>query len=69
MLKGRLPALIEAFGDCRVRVAGDVIADGFIYGKISRVSRWRDWLGADRPGVQARVRRFSPTVRPLKAER
>src|SRR5215218_10139068 len=39
MLKERLLALIEAFGDRRVLVVGDIIADEFIYGKISRVSR------------------------------
>jgi len=39
MLKQRLLALIEAFGDRRVLVVGDIIADEFIYGKISRVSR------------------------------
>jgi len=32
-------ALIEGFGDRRVLVVGDIIADEFIYGKISRVSR------------------------------
>jgi rfaE bifunctional protein kinase chain/domain len=39
MLKDRLLALIEAFEDRRVLVVGDIIADEFIYGKISRVSR------------------------------
>ena len=39
MLKDRLLALIEGFGNRRVLVVGDIIADEFIYGKISRVSR------------------------------
>ena len=39
MLKQRLLALLEGFGDRRVLVVGDIIADEFIYGKISRVSR------------------------------
>ena len=33
MLKERLLALIEAFGDRRVLVVGDLIADEFIYGE------------------------------------
>jgi rfaE bifunctional protein kinase chain/domain len=39
MLKERLLALIDGFGDRRVLVVGDIIADEFIYGEISRVSR------------------------------
>src|SRR4026209_55715 len=39
MLKERLLALIEGFGDRRVLVIGDIIADEFIYGEVSRVSR------------------------------
>lgn len=35
----RLLALIEAFAGTRVAVFGDLIADEFIYGQISRVSR------------------------------
>jgi rfaE bifunctional protein kinase chain/domain len=38
-LKARLLALIQGFGNRRVLVVGDIIADEFIYGKISRVSR------------------------------
>jgi rfaE bifunctional protein kinase chain/domain len=37
--KKRLLDLIENFGNCRVLVIGDIIADEFIYGQISRVSR------------------------------
>ena len=39
MLKERLLALIEGFGDRRVLVVGDIIADEFIYGEVARVSR------------------------------
>jgi D-glycero-beta-D-manno-heptose-7-phosphate kinase len=39
MLRDRLLALIEGFGNQRVLVVGDIIADEFIYGAISRVSR------------------------------
>jgi len=35
----RLLALIRGFGRCRVMVVGDIIADEFIYGQITRVSR------------------------------
>jgi rfaE bifunctional protein kinase chain/domain len=35
----RLLALIKGFGRCRVMVVGDIIADEFIYGQITRVSR------------------------------
>src|SRR5262245_15542572 len=35
----RLLALIDAFGSRRVMVVGDIIADQFIYGQITRVSR------------------------------
>ena len=37
--KERLLALIRGFGRCRVMVVGDIIADEFIYGQITRVSR------------------------------
>jgi rfaE bifunctional protein kinase chain/domain len=37
--KERLLALIRGFGSCRVMVVGDIIADEFIYGQITRVSR------------------------------
>ena len=36
---GRLLALIDAFAGVRVAVFGDLLADEFIYGEISRVSR------------------------------
>src|SRR4051812_283137 len=36
---GRLLQLIDALAGCRVVVAGDLIADEFIYGEIARVSR------------------------------
>src|SRR3954470_19608289 len=39
MPKGRLLELIERFGGRRVLVVGDIIADEFIYGEVSRVSR------------------------------
>jgi rfaE bifunctional protein kinase chain/domain len=38
-LKRRLRALIATFGRRRVLVVGDIIADEFIYGEVSRVSR------------------------------
>jgi bifunctional ADP-heptose synthase (sugar kinase/adenylyltransferase) len=34
-----LRALVDRFGDIRIAVAGDLIADEFIYGQIDRVSR------------------------------
>src|SRR3954469_12962689 len=37
--KERLLGLIDGFGSRRVLVVGDVIADEFIYGEVSRVSR------------------------------
>lgn len=37
--RGRLMALVDAIAGCRVAIAGDVIADEFIYGEIARVSR------------------------------
>src|SRR6187399_1910182 len=37
--KSRLLSLVDAFGSCRVLVVGDIIADEFIYGEVSRVSR------------------------------
>lgn len=37
--KARLLALVDSFGGRRVLVAGDLIADEFIYGEVSRVSR------------------------------
>jgi len=37
--KERLVALVDGFGSRRVLVAGDIIADEFIYGEVSRVSR------------------------------
>lgn len=37
--KGRLLSLVAAFGARRVVVVGDLIADEFIYGEVSRVSR------------------------------
>ena len=37
--KARLLSLVEAFGARRVLVIGDLIADEFIYGEVSRVSR------------------------------
>src|ERR1700716_109357 len=37
--KERLLALVDGFGSRRVLVLGDLIADEFIYGEISRVSR------------------------------
>jgi bifunctional ADP-heptose synthase (sugar kinase/adenylyltransferase) len=39
MIGGRLLALVDALAGCRVVIAGDVIADEFIYGEIARVSR------------------------------
>ena len=38
-LKERLLALVDSFGNRRVLVIGDIIADEFIYGEVSRVSR------------------------------
>src|SRR5262245_39978475 len=38
-LKERLLALIDGFSNRRVLVVGDLIADEFIYGEVSRVSR------------------------------
>src|ERR1051325_11606760 len=37
--KERLLALIDGFSNRRVLVVGDIIADEFIYGQVSRVSR------------------------------
>src|SRR4051794_39941871 len=37
--KERLLSLVDAFGGRRVLVVGDLIADEFIYGEVSRVSR------------------------------
>ena len=39
MLNDRLLTLIDGFGTRRVLVVGDIIADEFIYGEVSRVSR------------------------------
>lgn len=36
---GRLEKLVGGFGDRRVVVVGDLVADRFVYGEISRVSR------------------------------
>src|SRR5687767_5776045 len=38
-LKERLLALIDGFSNRRVLVVGDLIADEFIYGEVTRVSR------------------------------
>jgi rfaE bifunctional protein kinase chain/domain len=38
-LKDRLLALVDGFSNRRVLVAGDLIADEFIYGEVARVSR------------------------------
>lgn len=38
-LRARLISLVSAFGARRVLVVGDLIADEFIYGEVSRVSR------------------------------
>ena len=35
----RLTRLVDAFGALRVAVVGDIIADEFIYGRLSRISR------------------------------
>lgn len=35
----RLPAILDRFKDRRILVAGDLIADEFLYGQIARVSR------------------------------
>src|ERR671926_1260606 len=37
--KERLLALVDAFASRRVLIVGDVIADEFIYGEVSRISR------------------------------
>ncbi|HEV2707755.1 MAG TPA: PfkB family carbohydrate kinase, partial [Pyrinomonadaceae bacterium] len=37
--EGRLASLVRAFGGRRVLVVGDLVADRFVYGEISRVSR------------------------------
>ena len=37
--RGRLLALVDAIAGQRVAIAGDIIADEFIYGEIARVSR------------------------------
>jgi D-glycero-beta-D-manno-heptose-7-phosphate kinase len=37
--KARLRSLVDAFGGKRIAVFGDLIADEFIYGQVSRVSR------------------------------
>ena len=37
--QARLLSLVGAFGACRVLVVGDLIADEFIFGEVSRVSR------------------------------
>src|SRR5437773_10504818 len=39
MSKERLLSLVNGFGTRRVMVVGDIIADEFIYGQITRVSR------------------------------
>jgi rfaE bifunctional protein kinase chain/domain len=39
MIGGRLLALVDALAGRRVVIAGDLIADEFIYGEVSRVSR------------------------------
>jgi len=38
-LRTRLTQLVEAFGQPRIAVVGDLIADEFIYGRLDRVSR------------------------------
>src|SRR5918911_3307986 len=38
-LPERLAELVRAFPRCRVVVVGDLLADQFLYGEISRVSR------------------------------
>ena len=38
-LKGRLAALVRSFPERRVLVVGDLLADQFVFGEISRVSR------------------------------
>jgi rfaE bifunctional protein kinase chain/domain len=38
-LSERLRALVESFGERRVLVVGDLVADQFLFGEISRVSR------------------------------
>jgi rfaE bifunctional protein kinase chain/domain len=35
----RLLQMIDRFGQCRVAVIGDILADEFIYGRVARVSR------------------------------
>lgn len=37
--RSRLLSLVDRFGACRILVVGDLIADEFIYGEVSRVSR------------------------------
>ena len=39
ILKERLAALVRSFGERRVLVVGDLLADRFVSGEISRVSR------------------------------
>ena len=38
-LMTRLHGLIDGFGACEIAVVGDLVADEFIYGRLSRVSR------------------------------
>src|SRR5438067_11699023 len=38
-LQERLAQLVREFARCRVTVVGDLVADQFLYGEISRVSR------------------------------
>jgi rfaE bifunctional protein kinase chain/domain len=38
-LRGRLLQLIEKFSGCPIAVYGDLVADEFVYGEISRISR------------------------------
>jgi rfaE bifunctional protein kinase chain/domain len=38
-LRLRLQSLVRSFAECRVAVVGDIVADQFVYGEISRVSR------------------------------
>src|SRR5215468_8909086 len=37
--KERLLAIVDGFGNRRVVIVGDIIADQFIYGEVARVSR------------------------------
>ena len=48
----RLSAIIDAFSSRRVLVVGDLIADEFIYGEVSRVSREAPVLTASLPPTQ-----------------